>query len=620
MLIKHKLLLNTSLFLVSLMLMFFAFNSAERTLVALNDAKTLVYEQTTHMLSLRRHEKDFLARLDISYQEKYNQTFQILEANQVTLERMMQAQGLPTDALSNLNTSFKNYQESFEQVVAAHIELGLTPKTGLTGQLRSAVHGIEDELKAQNQDALLVLMLQLRRAEKDFMLRSQVKYITRFEGLIDELRLAIKAANFSPTLATQLQGLTDDYETGFINYANGAKRIGLNSKEGLMLAMRKEIQATEGELALLVETLKDEINHRIEIGFYTTAIIFALIAIICGGLTLLINRSILSPLHAIQKTMQHMHETQNITQRLSSPNKDEIRWVANSVNVLLDDMQAALETVWQAADEVTATSSELSKTANKTNENIQKQRDETKMVAASMEEMVSTVAAITQSMGHVSEMSKETQGEARSGKGRVDSAITGIVRLSDRLDGAVGSVDELATESERIGSMLSVIQGIAEQTNLLALNAAIEAARAGEQGRGFAVVADEVRALASRTHEATIEISTIIETLQQRTKGIVQLVGDCREDGNASRNDAEQIKRVLDGIIQSVFEIAERSTAISQSLEVQATATTDVGECIDRIRMIAEETSNAMEKSTGLSNKIASQSDRLHSALAASKE
>jgi len=618
-LIKYKLILNTGVFLLSLVLIFFAFDISGKNIEKLNAAKTLAYEQNVNMLSLRRHEKDFLARRTLSYQEKYEKTFTLLQSNQARLKQTMENQNLPTDTLDSLTALFKSYRLSFNDIVAANVELGLTSKEGLTGMLRAAVHQIEEELSAKNKNVLLVIMLQLRRAEKDFMLRSDIKYIKKFQSLIGELQSAINAENFDSSSKATLLQLTEEYQNGFYNYTLEAQRIGLSSSEGLLRIMRKKIQASEGGLKTLVETLDIATNNRIENSFYLTIGIFFVIACISLVFTLLVNRSIVLPLSWIQGAMGEIHKTRDIKKRIDSETNDEINQVAQSINMMLADFQAALEVVWNAANHVNDTSSKLTRSSYKTTYNLEQQRKETEMVASSMIEMVSSVDEVSSNMEHVTQMTLSTQNDAKEGKLKVDSAIKGIVRLSDRLDGSVATAGELAKESESIGSVLSVIQGIAEQTNLLALNAAIEAARAGEQGRGFAVVADEVRALASRTHSATVEIAEIIESLQKRTQGIVKLVGECREDGLASRKDAEMIKELLDTIIKEVVDIADMSSRVSVSLEEQTSATDQVNNTIEKIRVLTEDTTKAMEVSFQSSKDISSQTESLYTAVSVFK-
>ncbi len=237
------------------------------------------------------------------------------------------------------------------------------------------------------------------------------------------------------------------------------------------------------------------------------------------------------------------------------------------------------------------------------------------MVAVSVTEMVGTVEDISRSMDMAASKALSTQENAREGQEKVSSAIDRIRQLSDRLEGSVETVSALAKESESIGGVLSVIQGIAEQTNLLALNAAIEAARAGEQGRGFAVVADEVRALASRTHSATEEISEIIVTLQGRTKGIVSLMEDCRQDGILSRDEATITGTVLDQILLNVEEISAMAGSVSTAIEQQTIAANEISKNVDTIREITEDTSASVALNSKASQEIAGQAESLNRSI-----
>ena len=282
---------------------------------------------------------------------------------------------------------------------------------------------------------------------------------------------------------------------------------------------------------------------------------------------------------------------------------------------MLTDFSRVIADANQTVKEMNTTTMQLSQNAARTSDDAQKQRAETDMVAVSVTEMVGTVEDISRSMDMAASKALSTQENAREGQAKVSSAIDRIRQLSDRLEGSVETVSALAKESESIGGVLSVIQGIAEQTNLLALNAAIEAARAGEQGRGFAVVADEVRALASRTHSATEEISEIIVTLQGRTKGIVSLMEDCRQDGILSRDEATITGTVLDQILLNVEEISAMAGSVSTAIEQQTIAANEISKNVDTIREITEDTSASVALNSKASQEIAGQAESLNRSI-----
>jgi methyl-accepting chemotaxis protein len=590
-LIKHKLILNTVLLVVALVAMLGLFYTTQTNLEKLNSAKNLVVHQQVNMLTLRRHEKDFLARLDLSYEQKFNETMNSLFKDQARLKNVMDAYSIDTNTLLELTQDFKEYQADFLSVVTASKKLGLTPEKGLQGELRSAVHNIESELSALNQDALLVSMLQLRRYEKDFMLRNDPKYIASFNKTLDQLESALSKASL-PTDKTQLlSSLTEQYRKSFNEYTDGKKALGLTSKEGKLLVMRASIHKTETALDALEVQLTQAIHAKTAFSMMLTEILCGIIIVVGVFFAWIINRTINSALSTIQTTMREIQTTHNIGLRIDLPAKDEIGFVASSINDMLTDFSRVIADANQTVKEMNTTTMQLSQNAARTSDDAQKQRAETDMVAVSVTEMVGTVEDISRSMDMAASKALSTQENAREGQEKVSSAIDRIRQLSDRLEGSVETVSALAKESESIGGVLSVIQGIAEQTNLLALNAAIEAARAGEQGRGFAVVADEVRALASRTHSATEEISEIIVTLQGRTKGIVSLMEDCRQDGILSRDEATITGTVLDQILLNVEEISAMAGSVSTAIEQQTIAANEISKNVDTIREITEDTS-----------------------------
>ncbi|RCX04718.1 methyl-accepting chemotaxis protein [Marinomonas foliarum] len=615
MLIKHKLILNTALLVVALVAMLGLFYNTQSNIEKLNYAKNLIVHQQVNMLTLRRNEKDFLARLDLSYETKFNETMASLFTDQVLLENAMNEFSIDIATLLELTEDFKEYQTDFAAVVSASKKLGLTPETGLQGQLRGAVHNIESELSALNQDALLVTMLQLRRHEKDFMLRSNLKYIISFNSTLDKLESDLRSGSLPADKVQLLLSLSEQYRNGFNQYAEGKKDLGLTSKEGKLLAMRKSIHKTETALTSVETQLSNVIQEKASFAMMLTAILCGVIIIIGVLVAWIINRTINTALNTIQLTMREIQSTHNIALRVEVSAKDEIGTVASSINDMLADFSHVIANANLIVKEMNSTTVQLSQNAARTSDDAQRQRAETDMVAVSVTEMVGTVEDISRSMEMAASKAVSTQNNAREGQSKVNSAIERIRQLSDRLEGSVETVGALAKESESIGTVLNVIQGIAEQTNLLALNAAIEAARAGEQGRGFAVVADEVRALASRTHTATEEISDIIVTLQERTKSIVTLMEDCRQDGALSRDEAVMTGSVLEKIIHDVTEISEMAGSVSTAIDQQTIAANEISKNVDTIRDITEDTSESVALNSKASEAIANQAESLNRSI-----
>ena len=208
-----------------------------------------------------------------------------------------------------------------------------------------------------------------------------------------------------------------------------------------------------------------------------------------------------------------------------------------------------------------------------------------------------------------------TNQNAQSGRGEVQQTVQRINALSDRLQEATNVVAELEKDSKTIGSVLDVIRGIAEQTNLLALNAAIEAARAGEQGRGFAVVADEVRNLAMRTQESTRQIEAIVHGLQGRTSNIVQVIQGCRQDGSDSAQQANVAMQLLSEITQDVTNIMDMTTQIAAAIEEQSHVAAEVNKNVVKIRDLSDETYGHARHNAAISEEVAHQAANLHQSV-----
>ncbi|WP_417553480.1 methyl-accepting chemotaxis protein [Marinomonas fungiae] len=613
--IKQKLILNTCVVIAAMVVLVIAFLFAEIKLKELIVGKELAQRQESEMLLLRRHEKDFLAREDLKYVERFSEVIDRITAQQKSLDRLFLEIGIDNQQFAGLLPLFQEYERKFKALVSAKQTMGLTQDEGLEGQLRSAVHDIESALKQLEMSDILVSLLQLRRHEKDFMLRLDSKYPERFADTLKQLKQQIQAASISIAEQDRLLNLADAYQASFNAYVNQQRLVGLTSDQGIMGEMRRTIQQTEEKLTAMEQGMSrqtDVLLQEIEI---TLAVVFALVTIIATLIAWRISRSINRPLALIREAVLKVDSTRDLSLRIQYDGNDEIGDVARSTNQMLNGFQAVVQSVNDSVLHMNQQTQQLSQTAERTAKDAERQRDETDMVAASVSELVSTIEDISQNMAVAVDKTQSTEQSATDGQVRVTEAVSRVQHLSSRLDGAMESAEELAKQSQSIGSMLNVIQDIAEQTNLLALNAAIEAARAGEQGRGFAVVADEVRALASRTHDATVEISEIIDALQSRTQGIVMIMKDCSEDGLRSSEESAVIGDVLGRITQEVHDIADMARSVASAIQQQSIAANEINRNVVTIREITMDTSDAVRLNSQSSHDISDQAHQLENVI-----
>ena len=602
--IKQKLILNTSVVVVSLVILIVAFLFAEIRLKELIQGKEMAQRQESEMLLLRRHEKDFLARGDEKYASRFEDVAQRIIEQQSALDAMFIESGVDVKAFSNLTTLFGDYRNKFVELVDAKKAMGLSHDQGLEGQLRSAVHDIETALKTLDQPAIMVTMLQLRRHEKDFMLRLDAKYIERFDTTISTLISQLQSAQISNREKQSLTNLAEVYRSKFSDYVAQQQRIGLSSEEGILGEMRRTIHQTETKLEAMVSSMSQQTESLLTKVEWLITSLFVVIAVIASLVAWRVGASINRPLAVIREAMLEIDRSRDLSLRVIYQGKDEIGDVARSINQMLEGFQKVVGSVNETVLNMKQQTQQLSQTAERTAKDAERQRDETDMVAASVAQMVGTIEDISRNMEVAADKSQNAQQSVSDGQARVTSAVSLVNNLSGQLQSSVLSAQELAKESESIGSVLNVIQDIAEQTNLLALNAAIEAARAGEQGRGFAVVADEVRALASRTHDATVEISDIISSLQQRTQSIVTIMQSCGEEGQRSRDEAYVIGDVLERITYEVNEISEMAQSVATAIGQQSVAANEINRNVVIINEISMDTSEAVRLNSRSSHDI----------------
>jgi methyl-accepting chemotaxis protein len=584
-------------------------------MLKLNETIQYAEELDIHELSMRKYEKDFLFYKDESKLTLFDKEFEQLKYKLGKLKALSDELGIATGDVNQFGVLAQKYYDDFQIVVEFQRAIGLHPKDALYGELRSAVHKIETLLNEQNNYQLLTLMLQLRRAEKDFMLRLDMKYLSRFEGIVNDLEKAIKNSSINSNTRSQLVSLLASYEDKFTALVNAQVSLGLDLDSGALGKMRVSVKQSDEVVSRITSATKQEVSDTAEKAQMVAIVTFLIAGLIVMLLVYFTSRSIIQPIERVYHTINSIRRNNDLTLLIEETGQDEITTMTVDFNSLIGDFKKLIYEVNTALSTLNIATGNLSETTAATSTGMQEQLHEADMVATAATEMQATIQDISHNTEAAAKKAESTNLNAQQGRSEVESTVNHINQLSNSLGDASAVVSQLEKDGETIGSVLDVIRGIAEQTNLLALNAAIEAARAGEQGRGFAVVADEVRSLAQRTQESTKEIESIISTLQGRTQEVVSIMQRCRTQGGESAAQATRAGELLGSITEDVQTIMEMSTHIAAAIDEQSQVASEVNKNVVRIRDIAEDASTHATTNAQTSEEVSEQARVLHQAI-----
>ncbi|MGI9888484.1 methyl-accepting chemotaxis protein [Vibrio chagasii] len=409
-------------------------------------------------------------------------------------------------------------------------------------------------------------------------------------------------ANVSPNLsANKIKSLSQD---------PGFEEISIDGAESLLSA--KKVPNTDWYFTVVIDKTQSFASYR---SLLRQSAIFGLIQLaVIAFVAMFIIKKALAPLTTLSSAMEALSKGDgDLTQRISVNSKDEIGTLAHHVNAFIAKLQEIVRDIADSSSQLNEQSEVSTNVARQTSDGLTVQLHEISQIATAVHEMSATAEEVANNAQMTADSAISSTENCEQGKQVIIRNQDSITNLAQQVENASGIIQELEKNALDINAILSTISDIAEQTNLLALNAAIEAARAGEQGRGFAVVADEVRVLSQRTHSSTDEIREMIETLQKNSVSAVESMQRSQDLAQSSVDDANNATTALEEIASSIQQISDMASHISNAASEQRTVTGEVSKNIQLVNDVSDKMSTEADNSRHLSEELRGIAQQLNS-------
>lgn len=467
-----------------------------------------------------------------------------------------------------------------------------------------------------NQEFLLLRLTTLRLllAQDPQEFATLQTRLNELSGLLDRAESNFIEKSSDPAIAR----LFARYQTARGDYVRTQVEVirlaGIGQGEEAMALVRQRLDALGGGVLNTLLELEDgviEALHRAaeasfeayESGFRAVVIFLIVASLVAAALAFTITRSIVGPIRQAME-LSGVVASGDLTQRITVTGKDEPARLLRSLAAMQDQLRETIQGISSSSTQLASAAEELNAVTEDATRGLQRQNDEIQQAATAVNEMSTAVDEVAGNAVSTSEQSKMTASIAAEGQSQVASTVTSIDKLTVTITSTSAEVQDLADKAQNISRVLDVIRAIAEQTNLLALNAAIEAARAGEQGRGFAVVADEVRALAHRTQQSTSEIEEMIANIQHGTEKAVAAMQVSRTMASSTLEQADAAGQALARINSAIGEINERNLVIASASEEQASVAREVDRNLVNIRDLSTQSAAGAEQTSSSSREL----------------
>ena len=537
---------------------------------------------------------------DSSGASSRNQTMQQAVAEYLKqFDNYVEQQNKAREARQDMRSAAAEARDQFEV-----IELDMYDAVRELRLQGDRLRGSDPLTLAETASGLSKRMLDLRGHESLYIIDGSAEALEEWEYVSEDLQTVARSLmvwlndDQKGAIDTALQALTF-YQRSFLYYQQ-LREQNLATENAMIERARSVVDLAEAAQAAAEQSMLDDSQRSlVMLGIMGAA---AVVLGLCAAL--LITRLIVAPLRQTVAFAQRI-AAGDLSQNIPQDRRDEVGQLLAAMQDMTLSLRTLVGRIGGGVGQIAAAAEQLSAITAQTSAGVQAQKLETEQTATAMHQMAATVQEVAQNAEQASLAARDADLEAQQGNRVVQQAVDQIDSLASEVEQSAKAIADLNQESARIGSVLEVIRNVAEQTNLLALNAAIEAARAGEQGRGFAVVADEVRALAKRAQDSTEEIESLIAGLQRMAKGAVQQMDSSRDLTRRTVELAGEAGDALGRITQAVSTIEQMNQQIAAAAEEQSAVAEAINESVTRVRDIGEQSATATEQTAASSAELA---------------
>ena len=527
--------------------------------------------------------------------------------------------------LSSLRIKYKILMISLVGSVGFLIFLGLVVNSGIKNHDRlervQSVHFPFLEFAKTNT----VLLDRSNELMANAASTGETEMLNLAEEVVVELKNnLVKQSELKPELASQIstaqENVTEFYQKSsaltrsMINGTVDYNQLAALAQEKTRLSERSSEQLRAIRVAALasfydtIQAISDEQESNLTLGVVIGLVAISALLLIGISIAVMVTKSV----EQVSQSLQDIARGEgDLTRRIKLSSQDEVGEMARWFNVFVEKLHSTIGEVVQVIPPLSEVAQDLNAVSTETSQASQRQSQSANIVSTAMDDMLSSVNNVANNAGSAAQAANDADKEAKEGLTIVQSTVSSINDLAVEVERAAEVITQLESDTESVGGILDVIKGIAEQTNLLALNAAIEAARAGEQGRGFAVVADEVRTLASRTQESTHEIQKVIEQLQTAAQSAVQVMSHGKEQAKKSVDQAGATGASLQAITAKVTSITDMNQQIANATEEQQRFANDIQRNVLGMRDASQSAEQNTDRVNNLSSSLQNLADQL---------